>query len=61
MLPVIILLSSIVGAVVGVSLIVVARHGRNTPIPFGPYLATAGIVALFWGPQLTRSYLGLMA
>ena len=61
MLPVIILLSSIVGAVVGVSLIVAARHGRNTPIPFGPYLATAGIVALFWGPQLTRSYLGLMA
>jgi len=60
MLPVIILLSSIVGAVVGISLIVFSRHGRNTPIPFGPYLAAAGIIALFWGPQLTRSYLGLM-
>ena len=60
MLPVIILLSSIVGAVVGISLIVSSRHGRNTPIPFGPYLAAAGIIALFWGPQLTRSYLGLM-
>ena len=60
MLPVIILLSSIVGAVVGICLIVFSRHGRNTPIPFGPYLAAAGIIALFWGPQLTRSYLGLM-
>ena len=60
MLPAIILLSSIVGAVVGISLIVATRHGRNTPIPFGPYLAAAGIIALFWGPQLTRSYLGLM-
>ena len=60
MLPVIILLSSIVGAIVGISLIVFSRHGRNTPIPFGPYLAAAGIIALFWGPQLTRSYLGLM-
>ena len=61
MLPAIILLSSIVGAVVGISLIVATRHGRNTPIPFGPYLAAAGVIALFWGPQLTRSYLGLMA
>ena len=60
MLPAIILLSSIVGAAVGISLIVATRHGRNTPIPFGPYLAAAGIIALFWGPQLTRSYLGLM-
>ncbi len=60
MLPAIILLSSVVGAVVGISLIVATRHGRNTPIPFGPYLAAAGIIALFWGPQLTRSYLGLM-
>ena len=60
MLPVIILLSSIVGAVVGIGLIVFSRHGRNTPIPFGPYLAAAGMIALLWGPQLTRSYLGLM-
>lgn len=61
MLPAIILLSSVVGAVVGISLIVAARHGRNVPIPFGPYLAAAGGIALFWGPQLTRSYLGLLA
>ena len=61
MLPVIILLSSVVGAVVGIGLIVANRHGRNTPIPFGPYLASAGVIALFWGGQLTRGYLGLMA
>jgi leader peptidase (prepilin peptidase)/N-methyltransferase len=61
MLPAIILLSSVVGAVVGISLIVLARHGRNVPIPFGPYLAAAGGIALFWGPQLTHSYLGLIA
>jgi putative FmdB family regulatory protein len=46
--------------VVGIGLMVFARHGRNTPIPFGPYLAAAGIIALFWGPQLTRGYLGLI-
>lgn len=53
-LPVVILLSSLVGAVVGISLIVFARHGRDIPIPFGPYLAAAGIIALFWGPQLNK-------
>lgn len=60
MLPAIILLSSIVGAVVGITLIVVARHGRNVPIPFGPYLAAAGLIALLWGKTLTESYLGLI-
>lgn len=59
MLPVTILLSSLVGAVVGVALIVLARHGRNVPIPFGPYLAAAGVIALFWGPQINRTYLHL--
>ena len=61
MLPTIILLSSVVGAIVGISLIVAARHGRNVPIPFGPYLAAAGVIALYWGPQLTNRYLGLIA
>ncbi len=54
LLPMAILLSSIVGAVVGISLIVFTKHGRNTPIPFGPYLATAGIIALFWGKSLSQ-------
>lgn len=57
MLPLVILLSSFVGAIVGILLIVLARHGRGVPIPFGPYLAVAGVVALFWGPQITRTYL----
>ena len=60
MLPLTILASSMVGAVVGISLIVFARHGRNIPIPFGPYLAAAGIIALFWGKPLTQQYLGLL-
>lgn len=60
MLPAIILLSSIVGAIVGIALIVLAKHGRNVPIPFGPYLAAAGIITLFWGKTLTATYLGLI-
>jgi leader peptidase (prepilin peptidase)/N-methyltransferase len=60
MLPVIILLSSVVGAVVGITLIIATRHGRNVPIPFGPYLAAAGGIALFWGASITKSYLGLI-
>lgn len=59
MLPLAILVSSMVGAVVGIALIVFARHGRNIPIPFGPYLAAAAVIALFWGKPLTQQYLGL--
>lgn len=61
MLPAIVLLSSLVGAIVGIALIVVARHGRNVPIPFGPYLAAAGAIALFWGPTITNAYLGILS
>lgn len=57
MLPLTILLSSLVGAIVGISLILFARHGRQVPIPFGPYLAGGGLIALFWGQNLTRFYL----
>ena len=59
MLPLTILLSSLVGAVVGIALMIFARHGRNVPIPFGPYLAAAGVIALLWGKPLTRAYLGV--
>jgi leader peptidase (prepilin peptidase)/N-methyltransferase len=52
MLPTIILLSSVVGAVVGIALIVFAKHGRNNPIPFGPYLAAAGLVAMLYGAPI---------
>ena len=57
MLPVVILLSSFAGAIVGISLIVFARHGRNVPIPFGPYLVVGGLIALFWGEPLLQYYL----
>jgi leader peptidase (prepilin peptidase)/N-methyltransferase len=60
MLPVIILLSSLVGALVGIGLILFARHDRQKPIPFGPYLAGAGLLALFLGPGLNQHYLGLV-
>lgn len=58
MLPLTILLSSFVGAIVGIGLIVLVKRGRNVPIPFGPYLAAAGLIALFWGKPLTHIYLG---
>ena len=61
LLPLVIMLSSVVGAVVGITLIITARHGRNIPIPFGPYLAGGGLIALFWGQQLTQGYLNLLA
>lgn len=59
MLPLIILLSSLVGAICGILMIILARHGRQVPIPFGPYLAAAGVIALFWGEAINRHYLGL--
>jgi leader peptidase (prepilin peptidase)/N-methyltransferase len=59
MLPLAILLSSFVGAVVGIALMIFARQGRNVPIPFGPYLAAAGIISLVWGKPLTHAYLGI--
>jgi leader peptidase (prepilin peptidase) / N-methyltransferase len=60
MLPLVVLASSFVGAVFGISLMLIARHGRNVPIPFGPYLAAAGVIALFWGKPLTYAYLRLL-
>ncbi|MGZ4954932.1 MAG: prepilin peptidase [Methylobacter sp.] len=56
-LPIIILLSSLVGAVVGVSMIIFVKHDHNIPIPFGPYLAAAGWIALLWGNELNQLYL----
>lgn len=56
MLPIIVLFSSLVGAVVGVALILFAKHGRDKPIPFGPYLAVAGILSLLYGDALMQAY-----
>ena len=58
LLPAVILLSSLAGSVIGIGLILIARRGRNVPMPFGPYLALGGICALFWGPQISKFYLG---
>ncbi|RZT04078.1 leader peptidase (prepilin peptidase) / N-methyltransferase [Duganella sp. CF402] len=60
MLPTIILLSSVVGAVVGIALIVFAKRGRNNPIPFGPYLAAAGLIALLYGGPLSAFTLSVV-
>jgi leader peptidase (prepilin peptidase)/N-methyltransferase len=57
MLPLIILLSAFTGAVVGITLIVARGRDRNIPIPFGPYLAAAGWIALMWGDALVDAYL----
>lgn len=57
MLPMILLLSSAVGALIGISMIVLRGRDHQTPIPFGPYLAIAGILALFWGEHINRAYL----
>ncbi len=57
MLPVIVLLSSLVGAVVGITMIILIKHDRNKPIPFGPYLAAAGWLAMIWGEKINQYYL----
>jgi len=53
-LPIVILLSSIVGAVIGIGMVAMAKRGWSKPLPFGPYLAIAGLVALIWGPALQK-------
>lgn len=59
LLPQIVLVSSLVGAAVGIFLIVAGGRDRGRPIPFGPYLAAAGLIALLWGPELNNAYLQL--
>lgn len=59
-LPLIILLSSLVGAIIGIGMMLFKNHSSQNPIPFGPYLAIAGWIALIWGDHLTTLYLHLM-
>jgi leader peptidase (prepilin peptidase)/N-methyltransferase len=56
LLPVVILLSAVVGSVVGVALIAFGGRSSQTAIPFGPYLAAAGFIALLWGERLVQLY-----
>ncbi|MGH8265506.1 MAG: prepilin peptidase [Steroidobacteraceae bacterium] len=57
MLLPIVLLSAATGAIVGIALILFRGRDRQLPIPFGPYLAAAGWIAMMWGPEITRTYL----
>jgi leader peptidase (prepilin peptidase) / N-methyltransferase len=59
MLPLVLILAAVVGAAVGIALIALRRHGRDVPIPFGPYLASAAWIALLWGPAIVERYLGV--
>jgi leader peptidase (prepilin peptidase)/N-methyltransferase len=56
-LPQIIILSALVGAVVGLTLIALGGRDKNIPIPFGPYLAAAGWISLIWGDAINHAYL----
>jgi leader peptidase (prepilin peptidase)/N-methyltransferase len=56
-LPMIILMSAAVGAIVGIALMVIRKHERSVPIPFGPYLAAAGWITLLWGEKIRSLYL----
>jgi leader peptidase (prepilin peptidase)/N-methyltransferase len=59
-LPQIILMSAVVGAIVGISLMTFRKHERSVPIPFGPYLAAAGWITMLWGDTIKNTYLDLM-
>jgi leader peptidase (prepilin peptidase)/N-methyltransferase len=59
-LPQIILVSSVVGSVIGITMIVVGKNEQQQPIPFGPYLAVAGWIALLWGETINTTYLSFL-
>ena len=59
-LPLIVLMSAAVGAVVGIALMAFRNHERSTPIPFGPYLAAAGWITMLWGDKIKTAYLDTM-
>lgn len=61
MLPLVLFLSAMVGAAIGLGLIIIKGRDKNIPIPFGPYLAAAGFFALIWGQQITELYLASLA
>lgn len=60
MLPAVILISSVIGAVVGILMIATKYHEKGKPIPFGPYLGGAGWIAFVWGEQINSMYLSLL-
>ena len=60
LLPILILMASVVGAIVGISLLIFGNHQRGQAIPFGPYLAVAGWLTLLWGDNIWTWYLNLL-
>jgi len=59
-LPIIIMMSAIVGAAINIVMIVAKGKDRSIPIPFGPYLAAAGWITMLWGEMIKNTYLDLM-
>jgi len=57
MLPLVIILAAVAGATIGIGLILLRGRDRSQPIPFGPFLAIGGWIAMMWGEEITRSYL----
>jgi len=55
-IPVMIIVSSFLGTLIGITLIIFKKHDRNQPIPFGPYIALSGLLSLFWGNNIVESY-----
>ncbi len=58
-LPLVVVLSSVVGAIIGIALIASGKQEQGAPMPFGPFLAVAGFIALFWGSGIVNGYLRL--
>jgi len=59
-LPLVVVLSPFVGAVLGIAGILIQGRDKSQPMPFGPYLAIAGVIALLWGNDITQHYLRLL-
>ncbi|GMR15782.1 MAG: A24 family peptidase [Gammaproteobacteria bacterium] len=59
-LPQIILVSSVVGSIAGISMLIIGKTKQQQPIPFGPYLAIAGWIALLWGETINATYLSFL-
>ena len=59
-LPQIILVSSVVGSIAGISMLLTGKTRHQQPIPFGPYLAAAGWIALLWGETINQTYLSFL-
>jgi leader peptidase (prepilin peptidase)/N-methyltransferase len=60
-LPLIVILSSFVGSILGVGLILIQGRDKAQPLPFGPYLAIAGLIALLWGDSIIHTYINALA